>query len=279
MKKILALSLSLVLLVGLTLTTTIAYLTDEDRDTNVMTLGKISIEQIEEERKGQDDENQDELVEFEQNKPIIPAVYPGTSIPDAPEDEWVVPGDQAWKVVADQKNVLDKFVTVKNDGNNDAYVRTVFAIEVGPNDPDFELIHFVSNGTNIPEGNPTWNWNFLTDAEGKYEIVEIDGGYYIIAVATYTAKLAADEVTIPSLKQIYLDKTATAEDVAAYGDDYQILVVSQAAQADGFEDYESVEAIMNEAFYEVTATNHPWTADNLPDDGDADDDTNNGTNG
>ena len=119
---------------------TLAYLTDADKDVNTMTLGKVEIVQNEQERT-----EDGELDEFTQNKPLYPAVFEGSSIPWAPEDEWIVAGDPAWKVVEDNVNVIDKIVTVTNTGKSDAYVRTILAVEA----PEGVLIGYGSEQADI----------------------------------------------------------------------------------------------------------------------------------
>ena len=251
LKKVMLGATAVALSAAVSIGATLAYLTDTDEDVNVMTLGDVYIDQIEQERVD-DAENQDQLVDFEQNKPLLPAVYPDSSIPWADESEWVVPSDQAWKVVEDNSNVLDKFVTVKNTGKSDAYVRTIFAIEVGKDAVNDKFVHLVTNSINIKEG-ATWTW------EWPDGVVEIDGDYYALGVATYTGVLAPDATTIPSLKQIYMDKTATNEDFEKFGDTYEILVFSQAVQADGFDSIiTGPNAALDEAFGVVSSTNNPW---------------------
>ena len=245
-KKIIAGAAAVALTATVSIGATLAYLTDTDEDVNVMTLGDVYIDQIEQERVD-DKENQDQLVDFEQNQPLLPAVYPDSSIPWAPADEWVVPNNEAWRVIADNTNVIDKFVTVKNTGKSDAYVRTIFAFEY-----DNDLLHAVMNDTNIKEG-ATWKWNW---GLGTFEL---DGVTYILVEAVYTEKLAPGKTTIPSLKQIYLDKTATNEDIVKFGDTYDILVFSQAVQADGFDSIiAGPAAALNEAFGVTSVTNNPW---------------------
>ena len=247
LKKVLFGATAVALTAAVSIGATLAYLTDTDEDVNVMTLGNVYIDQIEQERVD-DKKGQKDLVDFEQNQPLLPAVYPSESgVPWAPEDEWVVPGDEAWRVVEDNANVIDKFVTVKNTGKSDAYVRTIFAFEY-----DNDLLHAVMNDTNIKEG-ATWKWNW---GLGTFEL---DGVTYILVEAVYTEKLAPGKTTIPSLKQIYLDKTATNEDCAKFGDTYDILVFSQAVQADGFDSIiEGPAAALNEAFGVTSVTNNPW---------------------
>ena len=111
---------------------TLAFLDDSTPTTTnvIMTDGKVDIVQIEQQRVDCKD-NQTVLEDFEQCKQMLPAIYDGTSIPFADKSEWVVSGEEAWKVVEDNDNVVDKFVTVKNTGDIPAYVRTVIAFESG----------------------------------------------------------------------------------------------------------------------------------------------------
>jgi len=73
-----------------------------------------------------------------------------------------------------------------------------------------------------------------------------------VLIFTYTNPLAAGETTIPSLKQVYLDKAADNQHVQAFGDTYDIIAVSQAIQIDGFGDAASA---LNEGFGEANETN------------------------
>lgn len=229
---------SCVLVAVLAIGGTVAYLTSEDSAVNVMTLGNVAIDQIEQER----DANGD-LVEFNQAKKLYPAVYPGNStsdsIPWADSAEWPVAGDAAWKTVQANKNVLDKFVTVKNVGESDAFIRTVIAFEGDPiSGTD---IHLVCNGDTAGKNGITWEF---------VENVTIAGVRYDVIVFTYSEALAADEVSIPSLKQVYMDHTCDNDDVAKYGDSYDILVLSQAVQTKGFANAKSA---LDTAFGAVTA--------------------------
>ena len=70
MKKIIALVLALVLTVAASVAGTVAYLQAEDSDVNVMTLGNVEIEQIEQ----QLSEDGTKLVPFKQAKPLYPYV-------------------------------------------------------------------------------------------------------------------------------------------------------------------------------------------------------------
>ena len=252
-KSTLLMVLSLVLALTIGLGTTLAYLTDTDADVNVMTLGNVDIEQIEQEW------NEDgELVDFTQGKPLYPGVY---SEEDEGEDHrfplTYLKDDEGndmpeWQVIdgTKSKNAVDKVVTVKNTGKSDAYVRTVFAFEMDQEMTADPYLHFIINNNKVDK-DITWTW--------LQETVEIDGTCYQISVATYKNALAPGEVSDPSLKQIGLMHTATNEICALFGETYDILVVSQAVQTAGFEDAETA---LNEAFGEITAENHPWMGEN-----------------
>ncbi|MBE5816090.1 MAG: hypothetical protein E7320_12995, partial [Clostridiales bacterium] len=141
-KRTLLMVVSIVASLALAATGTLAYLSDSDMDVNVMTLGKVDIVQNEQERR--DDGTLDA---FTDNKPLLPAVFPGSSIPYADGSKWPVPNDFTWRVVEDNENVVDKFVTVTNTGKTDAYVRTIVAVEAGCVGAD-TLIHTVQNDAN-----------------------------------------------------------------------------------------------------------------------------------
>lgn len=226
-KKILAIVLCIAMLAIAIVGGTMAYFTDTDAATNVMEVGGVAIEQIEQER------GENGLIEFTPNKPIVPAVGPI----EWDEDRLTV-GDYEYKVFDDElKNVVDKIVTVQNTGKSDAYVRTIVALEAPGYDPN-DLIHVNVNkdGLSMTAWTP----------------VVIDEVQYVYSVFTYNKALAPQETSAPSLLQVFLDSKTTNEDVAAYGDTWEILVLSQAAQEAGFPDAATA---LNEAFGEATAAN------------------------
>ena len=228
LKSLLLSSVGAVAVAAVAIGGTVAYLQDSDSDVNVMTLGEVKIEQIEEERN-----EAGELVEFSQAKPAYPAV--GNIAWD--EDGLEVNGTE-YKVFDDGlKNVVDKIVTVNNTGKSDAYVRTLVAIEAPDGDPD-NLIHLNYNGTDV-----TSSGNFM---------IEIDGVDYYVTAFTYKEALAGGEKSAPSLMQVFLDKKTTNEDCAKFGDAWEILVLSQAVQTNGFADAQTA---LNTAFGEVTDAN------------------------
>ncbi len=242
-RKIIALCLIVAMLGVAVISGTMAYFTDTEAAVNVMTIGSVKIEQIEQERNAAGD-----LVPFTQAKPAIPAVYADGSIPYAAADKWVVANDEAWKVVEENENVIDKFITVKNTGKSSAYVRTIIAFEVGKDAVNDAYMHLVCNGNN---STTPWTYEWVEE-NGEEVVVEIKGGYYKICVFTHSTPLAAGETTDPSVKQVYLDKKATNEVCEAYGETFEILAISQAIQSSGFNDAKTA---LNAGFEEVTAAN------------------------
>lgn len=228
MKKVLALALSLALIATLAISGTIAYLTDEEEQVNVMTLGRVEIEQIEQER-----DADGKLVDFNQAKPALPAVGPVEWA-----DERVDVNGTEYKVFTDAlKNVVDKIVTVENTGKSDAFVRTIIAIEAPNYDPD-DLIHINHNDVGVTMSAPV--------------MVEIDDIKYVCFVFTYTDALNPGEVSAPSLMQLFLDSKTTNEDCEAFGGTWEVLVKSQAVQAAGFA---NAETALNTAFGEANTGN------------------------
>ncbi len=241
MKKKFLVVLSLLLIAAMAITGTVAYLTDEQSDVNVMTVGNVKIQQLEYER--DEDGN---LQEFTQDKPIIPAVYDGTSLPwDDGLYSWSeIDGiDKAAsnQLFVNGANAVDKFVFVRNVGKTDAYYRTIVAIEV-PEGLDPNMVHLNVNGS----ARFTWtNIGYAT----------IDGVRYFLKEALYNEVLVPGETSRPSLLQVYLDKAATNEDLSLFGEKLEVLVVSQAVQADGWTDANTA---LDTAFYDVTTDVHPW---------------------
>ena len=255
MKKVIAWLLVLALTAAISIGATLAYLTDTDEDVNVMTLGKVKIDQLEYERvdvESKDDEA--EVQEFHDNKPLLPAVTdkdfdytPGTSYVDWEQigkDEYTSPIWDPTKI----NNEVDKMVFVKNKGDYDAFVRSVFAFEAGKYttlDEFQKMVHLNLNETD-------WTWEWVETP------VTIGESTYFVATATYNKVLAPGALTEISLSQIALDSSATNEDVEAFGETYQVLVKSQGIQADGFDNAADA---LDEGFGVITATNVPWDND------------------
>jgi len=124
-------------------------------------------------------------------------------------------------------NVVDKFVSLKNTGNVDAYVRTWFAFEMGDlTEDEFEAAVVLKR--NIAD----WTWG-----EIQYGVV-ISGQRYAVVCAEYVDAVSKDkkalpagETTAPSLLQVMLRNTVsneTAERLDGNSDGkYEIKVTSR----------------------------------------------------
>jgi hypothetical protein len=279
-KRIITISLVIALL-ATCFAGTYAYLMDTDEVKNTMTLGSVEINQTEWERvvvdgnwvlTGETDKygyTPEKLQPFTQDKPLNPAVFPvdGIKYDDRATNGNGGKHQQSWgqigapgssKLFDDSvKNVIDKFVFVTNTGKNDAYVRTIVALEQGSVEANnFENIVMTNSDYNSSEGPGHW------EREVAATDVVIGGTKYVILVFTYcgpnsnpTGILAPGAATYPSLLQVYMKPEATNEDVAAIDGNangkYDILVLSQAVQAAGFADAATA---LDTAFGDVTAT-------------------------
>ncbi|MBQ4075400.1 MAG: hypothetical protein IJD39_09395 [Clostridia bacterium] len=266
---------ALVLSVAMASSGTIAYLQDSDSDVNVMTMGSVHIKQHEYERVVNadgtyatdtiDDQTSYVLKDFTQGKPIVPIVgdpsLPGDSPAYAGYDTTTVRMSQVNSYggmdVFAGKNAQDKFVTVENTGKSPAYVRTLVALEVG--NGNAKML-----GTSY---HTTWTKNNIG-------VIEIDGNNYSVTEYLYKGAsirhqngvLPAGDTTYPNLSQVYLKSAATNEDLEAIDGNgngmLDILVLSQAVQADGFD---NAKIALDTAFGEVNEENvQKWFGKDLP---------------
>lgn len=200
---------------------TYAYLTDTDGATNTMAVGNVTIVQNEKER------GENGLVDFVDNNKLLP--YTGKVGTNGVASEWgaslTIDGVE-YNMFDQGKNAIDKIVTVTNTGSEPAYIRTLLAFEIPKGNEDFvydRTLNIVAAGT-------------LDDTE---RTVVIDGVTYAVIETYYTANgslLAAGATSVPSLRQIYLNANAGNDWLAAVGEEYTILALSQAVQAQGFDD-------------------------------------------
>ena len=229
-KKIISLCL-VVCLLATAIGGTLAYFTDTEAVKNVMTMGNVDIEQIEQERSPAGG-----LQPYTQNQTLLP-------MGGYDWEEVNVNGDSI-SVLADG---LDKIVTVKNNGNSAAYVRTIVALEAGKSEDEAKSMWYKnlavsdnSDGTQVI-------------GEDNNLFVEIGGTWFAIVVYTYGDAIAAGTESVPSLTGVGLYPETTQKDVANLEGDYEVLVVSQAVQASGMGD--DAGAALDEAFGDVDATN------------------------
>ena len=289
MKKLLSIALVVVLLAGIAVSGTMAYLMDTDSDVNVMTLGNVYIEQHEYERELNDDgsyktgdvDNQKSYIlqPFTQFKPLLPIV----GDPSSPVGYQYAGWDKEATVRMSQvksygymdvfagKNAQDKFVTVENTGRTGAYVRTIIAFELGGITTD-RFAEIVGTSTRSTDDKTNFNQPWL---ENEVGVVEIDDNNYVVVEFVYhgakldngfrheNGVLPAGDTTYPSLAQVYLGSDATNEDVEKLDGNkngtYDILVLSQAVQTEGFADAKTA---LNTAFGEANADNvEAWFED------------------
>ena len=259
MKKILAWMLVVALTAAVAVGGTLAYLTDTDEDVNVMTLGNVKIDQLEYERVDVETKDENAVVqEFHDNKPMYPAVTKdGFNWETDSAVDWSQIGKDGYSsgIWDPEKinNEQDKMVFVKNKGSYDAYVRSIFAFEANGYTLDqFKALFHL----NINETDWTWEWE-----ETPVTIPGSEGDQttnYIVATATYNQALKPGELTEISLSQIALDPSAGNEDIAGFGETYQILVKTQAVQTAGFE---NADEALDEGFGEITSATIPWESD------------------
>lgn len=268
-----AMVVAIVMALTLSLSGTLAYLSDTDSDVNVMVLGNVQIEQHEQERDGNGG-----LQDFSN----FPVIYPAADVTGAKESITVNDYNVS---IRTGSTYIDKIVTVENTGKSDAYVRTIFAF---PEAGDFNTTWnsaeqwFHWNGmsdtdTTTPNG---WMWGKdqsewpgNTDNWDVVENVTISGKVYDLYVATNKNVIEPKEKTAPSLLGCYVDVRVDNEVDAMGNVNYtftdkngkvynlgdisqiEILVATQAVQADGFD---NAWTALDAGFGDITATNHPW---------------------
>ncbi len=269
MKKLLSIALVVVLLAGMAVTGTMAYLQDTDSDVNVMTLGNVKIKQHEYERvvengeykKGTVDEQDSYMLQdFTQGKPLLPIVgdpsEPGNSPAYAGWDDTIVRMTQVdsygFMQVFAGKNAQDKFVTVENTGRTDAYVRTLVAVEAGETDGSLIGTSHHSNWTKNKIGT-------VKIGDVNYYVIEYvykgasDGSRHVGGV------LPAGDTSYPNLSQVYISAAATNEDMEKLDGNkngmLDILVLSQAVQAEGFE---NAQTALDTAFGKASEKAAEW---------------------
>ena len=278
-RSTLVMVLCLVLAVAMGVGSTMAYLQDTDEDVNVMTLGNVYIEQHEFERVVDEEGNYEiiraeergedsyKLKDFTQAKPLYPATGEVTGWEETGVCFEQLDGNPLGKmtILDGLNNVQDKFVFVENTGKSDAYVRTIIAYEVGSDEDAYGDLIMTSTNT-------FW-------LENEIGVVKIDGNNYYVVEYLYDGNQYPEggtkvangngkhpdgivhpgEYTYNSLAQIYMKGKATNEDVEAIDGNkngtYDILVVSQAVQAQGFADPKTA---LDTAFGVTSKDSHPW---------------------
>lgn len=230
MKRSVILTLCIILCLALSLGGTIAYLTDADGDVNVMTLGRVKITLEEFQRDGSGD-----LEEYEDGRMLYPQVGE-----DGGHDQYGLSTNSTFH---------DKIVRVtSNSSNANAYLRVWVGVPSAMLDVvgEEDAVHLVwGEGVNI--GGVTvsgWPWKEAGQVETTVEKVP-----YTMFCYEYGKLFTPNEVTLPVLAGLYLDKRVDNGDDGSYtfrhnGTEHplgvnlsgglQVLVLAQAVQADGF---------------------------------------------
>lgn len=262
-KSILVAAIAVMLVAALVVGGTLAYFTDTDSAKNTFTVGNVSINLIEQQRKlGADGNKTTDLEQFQQNK----ALYPIVGSAQGEKDALGMP-------IA--KNYVDKMVTVKNTGSEKAYIRAYFAIPSALDD-GYETFNAGMNVLHFNFGNKVGENGVVTSTEGNewqwthgnkwnYFETTIDGIKYNVYYADYYQALDAGATTAQLVQGVYLDKSFDMKDdgPCAFGKAFDVdegwdwnnvscPVFAVAVQAEGFD---SASAAMDAAF---GANYNPW---------------------
>lgn len=206
-KKITAIFLCVALVAIAIVGASLAYFTDTKSATNTFTVGNVKIDLIEQQK------GENGLEAFAPNKTLVP----GTS----------------------DKNAVSKIVTVKNTGNNDAWVWVDLKIPAYlvsseyPTDESKNALHWNSYGCFNVEYNSGNYWGLATsdrivDADHKVtnpNMVAVEDGLwhdykyvgretigegesareYVVIRTKMQNKLPAGKISLPCLAQVYMD--------------------------------------------------------------------------
>lgn len=311
-KSTLIMILSLVLAVALGVGGTLAYLTDTDADVNVMVMGDVQIVQNEQQRIEQGNAEAG-LEEFEQYKSLLPYVTIGnTTKENVTVGDYTIKMRDNVKNYVDKIVTVtnignnDAFVrtiiavptgeinyTPATQSDNWLHWNYVSDTDTTPNNGWYYGqnegldLNATGNENGVPTGIEEW--------EGRMDQVngvEINGVEYDLFIFTNKNVIAPGETTGPNMVGLYLDSRVDKDENGYFirltpNDDkhyiaiedpsnVQILVASQAVQADGFEEAGAWYAL-DAAFGDITADNHPWS-NGMPEVGSPDGDKNDTNN-
>lgn len=206
-KKLTAIFLCVALVAIAVVSASLAYFTDTEKATNTFTVGNVKINLIEQQK------GANGLEDFVPNKTLLP----GTS----------------------DKNAVSKIVTVKNTGENDAWVWVDLKIPAYlvskdyPDDESKNALHWNSYGCFNVEYNSGNYWGLATsdgivDADHKVtnaDMVAVEDGLwydyqyvgretigegesareYVVIRTKMKNKLPAGKISLPCLAQVYMD--------------------------------------------------------------------------
>ena len=225
MKKKILTAAVIVAVLALMVSTSLAYFTDQDAATNVFTVGSVRIEIYE-----NDEATDEDVIEFGALTPVVNVADPSADV-----------------------NYYNKVVDVKNIGVNDAYIRTHIAIPAAL--ADYLVLDY---GT-------LTGWTQQADSTAT-----VDGVDYVVYTYDHAAAVEAGDFTAELLQGVYLAANVDVEEdadgnllfilrdqngVKTHASGYvahvknadgtwtsnvvNVLVASQAIQAEGFSDASS----------------------------------------
>lgn len=202
-KTILVAAIAVMLVAALVVGGTLAYFTDKDVATNTFTVGNVSINLIEQQRKLDAAGNKTTELEDFKSGPLYPIV--GSA--QGAKDTLGMP-------IA--KNYVDKMVTIKNNSSEKAYIRAYFAIpsaldngketfNAGLNVLHFNFGNKVENGVvTSTEGN---EWKWTHGDKWNYFETTIGDIKYNVYYADYYQALGAGATTEQLIQGVYLDQS------------------------------------------------------------------------
>ena len=211
-KKITAIFLCVALVAIAIVGASLAYFTDTDKETNTFTVGNVKIDLIEQQK------GENGLEAFAQDKTLVPGK-------------------------SNDGNAVSKIATVKNTGNNDAWVWAELRIpkylvsKEYPSKEDLNALHWNSYGCFNVEYNSGDYWKLATSdgiVDASHNVTDsnmvavedglwydykyigtetIEGTEYVVIRTKMQNKLPAGKTSLPFLAQVYMDwRVTTNED-------------------------------------------------------------------
>ena len=228
---------------------TYAYLQDTDAAVNTMTVGDVTIAQYE--HKLVDGK----LVKLDTTKTmqLFPVVHEGSGTYPTADNAWkfgnlysnldtsdgTTAKEDRYADLWNAPNVVDKMVSVENTGDHGAYVRTIVLVPAAVD--EYVVLNRIAG--------MTWD-------EDKVNGIVYNGDTYNAVLFTYKRAdgiLEPGQSTGPSIMQVLLTNNVENDTFdEKYDEGIDIVVVSQAVQAAGFDG--SAQAL-KAAFGEITAEN------------------------
>lgn len=194
-RKILSLAMALSIVAIMAVGATLAYFTDTDKATNAFTIGDIDITLVE---------------DFDDETNMVPSVGKDGQ-----------PGE----------NLIKKSVTVRNDGDTEAYVRVLFAAE---DTRDVASAIFFNSpyhtGSSVRTGEDVWVTPKVDGQNDWLQIKDADGTVYTVHYVTLSQALAADATTGEILKSVGLETTADNAWTKIVGESWDLKVLVQGCQ-------------------------------------------------